>query len=77
MSENCEFTPEFFNESSKAWMENKIRIGATYSYKCTYIHSNQKLCQKPALFNEFCKRHYFLIQNNQKNNKNNLNNNLI
>jgi hypothetical protein len=59
MSGNSEFTPEFFDESSRAWMENKIRIGAAYSYKCAYIHSNKKLCQNNAILNEFCKRHYF------------------
>jgi hypothetical protein len=61
---NSEFTPEFFNQSSNAWMENKIRMGASYSYKCAYIHSNSKKCQHPATFNEYCKRHYFLLKNN-------------
>ncbi len=29
-----EFTPEFFNLSSRAWLANKKRVGASYVYKC-------------------------------------------
>jgi hypothetical protein len=29
-----EFTPEFFDLSLRAWMANKKRKGASYSYKC-------------------------------------------
>jgi hypothetical protein len=61
---NSEFTAAFFDESSKAWMENKIRMGAAYSYKCAYIHSNKKQCQHAATFTDYCKRHYFLLKNN-------------
>ena len=32
-----EFTPKFFNESSKAWTENKIKCGSAYAYKCLFI----------------------------------------
>jgi hypothetical protein len=57
-----EFTPEFFNESSKAWQKNKIRCGASYAYKCLYIHSNQKQCKHPSTNSEYCKRHYILLK---------------
>lgn len=63
---NSEFTPEFFNESSKLWSANKIRCGASYAYKCDYIHSNKKQCIKPAILHNFCKQHYFLNKNISK-----------
>ena len=28
-----EFTPQFFDEASKAWRANKIRIGESFRYK--------------------------------------------
>jgi len=31
---NEEFTAEFFDESSRAWMANKVRRGASMAYKC-------------------------------------------
>ena len=31
---NSEFTAEFFDESSRAWMANKVRRGASMAYKC-------------------------------------------
>ena len=37
-----------FDESSRAWRKNKIHIGSGYfAYKCNYIHSNGKECNKP------------------------------
>jgi hypothetical protein len=56
-----EFTPKFFNESSKAWTENKIKCGSAYAYKCLYIHSNTKQCNKPITHSNLCKRHYILL----------------
>lgn len=29
-----EFTPEFFDLSSRAWMANKKRVGYSYTYTC-------------------------------------------
>jgi hypothetical protein len=29
----AEFTPKFFDNSSKAWMKNKVRDGLMYKYK--------------------------------------------
>lgn len=57
-----EFTPEFFDQSSNAWRENKIRCGASYTYKCLYIHSNNKHCHHPATNLTFCKRHFILLK---------------
>jgi hypothetical protein len=63
---NSKFTPQFFDDSSKAWMENKIRCGAAYSYKCSYIHSNQKQCKYPATQFDFCKRHFILLKSQKQ-----------
>jgi hypothetical protein len=67
---NSEFTPQFFDESKKAWLENKVRYGHSYLYKCIYIHSNKKQCRHGATHSDFCKRHFILTksQNNPKNN---------
>lgn len=64
-----EFTPQFFDESSKAWLENKVKCGAGYAYKCEYIHSNQKHCKKPATNNNLCKQHYILNVSKNVSNK--------
>jgi hypothetical protein len=31
---NSEFTADFFNDSSKAWLSNKVKVGEQYRYKC-------------------------------------------
>ena len=59
-----EFTSDFFEESSKEWMKNKIRKGGRYVYRCNYIHSNNRQCSKTVMLNEFCKQHYFLLKKN-------------
>jgi hypothetical protein len=66
MPGNSEFTSEFFNESSKAGMENKIRCGAAYAYKCSYIHSNKKQCEHPSTHSDYCKRHYILLKSQKQ-----------
>ncbi len=55
-----EFTAEFFEESSRTWMENKIRDGQMLYYKCNYIHKNNKRCSSVVTHGDFCKRHYIL-----------------
>ena len=57
-----EFDAAFFDESSRAWMENKVRVGAQIHYRCEYIHSNQQRCKKPCetrvtTVYEYCKKH--------------------
>jgi hypothetical protein len=54
---NSEFTAEFFDESSRVWMENKVKKGQYTLYKCPYIHSNTRQCSNAATHNGFCKRH--------------------
>ena len=49
---NDEFTPEFFDTASAAWMENKTKkANCTYVYKCNYIHMNGQVCGKKAVAN--------------------------
>lgn len=53
-------TSATFDEASAAWRENKIaRKGGAFSYKCSYIHSNAKLCKKPCvdIAQTLCKQH--------------------
>jgi hypothetical protein len=45
---NSEFTAEFFDESSKAWMMNKKRVGASMVYRCTHITSSERQCFNKA-----------------------------
>ncbi len=59
---NSEFTAEFFEESSRAWMENKVRKGQFVLYKCAYIHSNTRHCSSGATHSGFCKRHYVYLK---------------
>ena len=54
---NSEFTSEFFDESSRAWMENKIRKGTMILYRCHYTHSTSRRCSKAAESRFFCKQH--------------------
>ena len=54
---NSEFTSEFFDECSRAWMENKVRKGAMIQYRCHYTHSTSRRCPKAAEPIYFCKQH--------------------
>ena len=63
---NSEFTSEFFDNASNAWVENKIRHRGSYVYKCAYIHSNNKQCSKASTINEFSKRHTILLKSQNK-----------
>ncbi len=55
--DNAEFTGEFFDESSRMWMENKVRKGAMIYYRCHYTHSTSRRCPKAAESVYFCKQH--------------------
>ena len=42
-----------FDESSREWRKNKIHLGSGYfAYRCNYIHSNGKECNKPLEINQ-------------------------
>ncbi len=45
---NSEFTAEFFDESSRAWMENKKRHGDSMVYKCDHVISKTRRCNNTA-----------------------------
>jgi hypothetical protein len=51
--QTAEFTPEFFDLSSRAWMANKKRKGASYSYKCALEECTNRV--KKECLN--CKHH--------------------
>lgn len=53
-----EFTPKFFDESSAAWMANKVRVGAMMVYRCSYALSSSRQCSKAAVDGkEYCEAH--------------------
>jgi hypothetical protein len=58
----AEFTAEFFDESSRAWMENKVRKGAMTLYRCSYVHSTSRKCSKAASVCGYCKSHYIVMR---------------
>ena len=54
-----EFDSEFFDRSSEAWLNNKIRRGASYQYRCTYIHQSGKRCRKTIIILNFASAFYY------------------
>jgi hypothetical protein len=59
---NSEFTAEFFDESSRAWMENKVRRGESMAYKCIVKTKAGKPCvckavMKDGLSTRTCLKH--------------------
>jgi hypothetical protein len=46
-----EFTPQFFDEASKAWKANKVRVGeGHYRYKKNaFVKEKPVLLEKPSL----------------------------
>jgi hypothetical protein len=55
---NSEFTAKFFDESSKAWMQNKRRKGESMVYLCAATCASGKACYNSVIpTTEFCKMH--------------------
>ena len=57
---NDEFTSDFFDKASAAWMENKKKKeNCTYVYKCAYIHTDGNICGKKAsnILHMMCHQH--------------------
>ena len=47
-----------FDASSRAWMQNKKRVGQIYTYICGKQLDKGKICQRcPVLNQEFCRSH--------------------
>ena len=76
-----EFNSIFFDDSSKQWEKNKIKLNnGTYSYKCSCKTLKGTLCKKKAYFsieyifqkNMYCKIHQKKYNKEYKNNKNKL-----
>lgn len=62
MSGIQEFTSEFFDQSSQAWMNNKVRKGHSMAYICTALTQEGKSCTRSAILKDgqsehFCKQH--------------------
>lgn len=61
-----EFTSEWFDESSKAWLKNKRKIhDCMYKYKCQKVISKSgKVCGRDVYkVEEFCRSHWAKNQN--------------
>ena len=57
-----EFTKEFFDQSSEAWMKNKVRKGHSMAYICTALTQEGKSCKRIAFIQDgtsehLCKQH--------------------
>jgi hypothetical protein len=57
-----EFTSDFFDQSSEAWMKNKMRRGASMAYVCVATTKDGNQCTrssviKDALSDHLCKQH--------------------
>ena len=58
--EPVEFSPEWFDISSQAWLANKKRVGASYVYVCS-----MDLCKRVVKEGfDMCSIHYRLAPNN-------------
>ena len=62
MSGIDEFTKEFFDQSSEAWMKNKIRKGHSMAYICDALTQEGKSCKRSAIMKDstsehLCKQH--------------------
>jgi len=62
MSGIQEFTSEFFDQSSQAWMNNKLRRGHSMAYICTALTQEGIPCKRIAFIKDgqsehFCKQH--------------------
>ena len=59
---NSEFTAKFFDESSDAWMLNKVKRGSSMAYKCEAKTKAGKTCvckavMKDGLDSRCCVKH--------------------
>ena len=55
---NSEFSAKFFDESSKAWMQNKRRKGESMVYVCAATCLSGKACVNSVVSTtEFCRIH--------------------
>jgi hypothetical protein len=53
-----EFTSEFFDQSSEAWMKNKLRKGASMAYICIALTKEGNSCKRTAIMNDALSEHY-------------------
>jgi hypothetical protein len=57
-----EFTPAFFDESSRAWLANKRKCAnCTYKYTCDHTYESGKRCGRTVYKTEaLCRQHWAL-----------------
>ena len=53
-----EFTKEFFDQSSEAWMKNKVRRGHSMAYICTAVTHEGKSCKRTAILKDATTKHF-------------------
>lgn len=53
-----EFTSDFFDQSSEAWMKNKVRKGASMAYICIALTKDGNSCKRIALMKDALSEHY-------------------
>jgi hypothetical protein len=61
MSDPVEFSPAWFDASSKAWMENKRRLktNTVYKYICQHEFESGKKCGRDVYkMNDLCRQHW-------------------
>jgi hypothetical protein len=58
----AEFTPAFFDESSRAWLANKRKcVNCTYKYTCDHTYQSGKRCARTVYkTGAFCRQHWAL-----------------
>lgn len=52
-----EFTKEFFDQSSEAWMKNKVRKGHSMAYICTALTQEGNPCKRSAILKDAISEH--------------------
>ena len=61
-----EFTKEYFEEASKAWMKNKRKLkDCYYVYTCSYVDKDGNKCKNDIKYrsNHSCVKHYWKLIN--------------
>ncbi len=59
-----EFSREWFDESSKEWMKNKLKKRSVYTYTCEHTYQSGKRCGRKCFRQEsMCQQHWALEKN--------------
>lgn len=60
-----EFSPEWFDACSQAWLANKRKMGnGTYRYTCDHLYSSTRRCGRDVFMKEsLCRQHWAIEKN--------------